>query len=192
MNEKKGHFEKGLWVEDREPSVPQVNEDAIDRRLTEATKAVISSIDTVMSVTHDLVATEEGKQFIETTIKETQKQIELSFNAIISRAKAELDKTKAGLDKTKTELDKKVAELDKKVPEPEKIKAEVDKKVAELNKRITELKVTATEPEKPKAGPVISRAAAAETKARPAPAEPRPAKAKDCLIFCSTKRIVVP
>jgi hypothetical protein len=99
MTEKPGHFEKGLWVEDHAPSSPQAVGDAIDKRLAEATKAVISSIDNVMSVTHDLVATDEGKQFIETTIKDTQKQIQLSFDAIISRAKAELEKTKAELDK---------------------------------------------------------------------------------------------
>jgi hypothetical protein len=99
MTEKPGHFEKGLWVEDHAPSSPQAVDDAIDKRLAEATKAVISSIDNVMSVTHDLVATDEGKQFIETTIKDTQKQIQLSFDAIISRAKAELEKTKAELDK---------------------------------------------------------------------------------------------
>ena len=63
-----------------------------------------------MMVTHDLVTTPEGKQFIETTIKDTQKHIELSFNAIMSRAKAELDKTKTGLDKAKADLDKKMAE----------------------------------------------------------------------------------
>ena len=92
---------------------PQADSEAIDKRLSEATKAVRSSIDNVMSVTHDLVATEEGKRFIETTIKDTQKQIQLSFDAIISRAKAELEKTKAGLDKTKVDLDKKIAEPEK-------------------------------------------------------------------------------
>lgn len=99
MTGKTGHFEKGQWVVDSEPPAPKANEDAIDKRLSEATRAVISSIDNVMTVTHDLVATDEGKQFIEITIKDAQKQIQQSFDAIISRAKAELDKTKAGLDK---------------------------------------------------------------------------------------------
>jgi hypothetical protein len=108
MTEKPGHFEKGVWVADNVLPAPQTNGDTMEKRLSEATKAVISSIDNVMSVTHDLVATEEGKQFIETTIKDTQKQLQLSFDAILSRAKAELDKTK-------DELDKKAAELDKKV-----------------------------------------------------------------------------
>ena len=99
MTDKPGHFEKGIWVEDIQPAAPQANGEAIEKRLSEATKAVISSLDNVMNVTHDLVATDEGKQYIETTIKDAQKQIQKSFDAIISRAKTELEKTKAGLDK---------------------------------------------------------------------------------------------
>lgn len=99
MTEKPGHFKNGIWIVDPEPSAPQITNESIDKRLSEATKAVISSIDNVMRVTHDLVATEEGKQYIETTIQDTRNQIQLSFDAIISRAKAELDKTKAELDK---------------------------------------------------------------------------------------------
>jgi hypothetical protein len=94
MTEKKGHFEKGVWVLDSEPVQPKAGGDAIDKRFSEATKAVISSIDTVMGVTHDLVATEEGKQYIEKTLKDAQVQIQQSFDAIISRAKAELEKVK--------------------------------------------------------------------------------------------------
>jgi len=99
MTDKPGHFEKGIWVEDSQPASPQVNSEAIEKRLSQATKAVITSIDSVMSVTRDLVTTDEGKQFIEKTMKDTQNQIQVSFDAIISRARAELDKTKAGLDK---------------------------------------------------------------------------------------------
>jgi hypothetical protein len=50
-----------------------------------------------MRVTHDLVATDEGKQFIETTMKDTRKQVQTSFDAMIGRAKAELEKIKADL-----------------------------------------------------------------------------------------------
>lgn len=105
MTEKPGHFEKGIWVEDRPP---QANGEAIDKRLSEATKAVIVSIDNVMNVTHDLVATEEGKQFIEKTFRDTEKQVQKSFDAIISRVKDELEKTKAELEKKKASLDTKV------------------------------------------------------------------------------------
>ena len=110
MAEKSGRFEKGVWVEDKQPAAPQAASGAIDQRLSDATKSVRSSIDNVVHVTHDLVATPEGKAFIETTIKDTQKHFQVSFDALISRAKAELEKTKIEIEKTKAELDKKVAE----------------------------------------------------------------------------------
>ena len=92
MTEKPGHFEQGRWVVEMESPAPQSNGNVIDKRLSEATKSVISSIDDVMSVARDLVTTEEGKQYIEKTFHETQMQIQKSFDEIISRAKNELDK----------------------------------------------------------------------------------------------------
>ena len=92
MTEKKGHFENGRWVEESEPSVPKTGGNVIDKRFSEATQSVISSVNDVMKVTHDLVTTEEGKQYIEKTIKDTQAQIQKSFDEIISRVKGKLDK----------------------------------------------------------------------------------------------------
>lgn len=92
MTEIKGHFEKGLWVKDAEPACPVPDPNAFDKRFSEATKSVISSIDDVMKVTHDLVTTEEGKQYIEKTLKESQVQVQKSFDDIITRVKTELDK----------------------------------------------------------------------------------------------------
>jgi len=93
MTENNGHFEKGHWVEEREPPVAQTNGNDIDKKLSEATKSVISSVDEVMNVTHDLVTTGEGKQYIEKTIKDRQMQIQKSFDAIISRVKGGRDTT---------------------------------------------------------------------------------------------------
>jgi hypothetical protein len=92
MTENKGHFEQGRWVVESEPTATQTDGNIIDKRFLEATKSVISSIDDVMKVTRDLVTTEEGKQYIEKTIKDSQTQIQKSFDEIISRAKDELDK----------------------------------------------------------------------------------------------------
>lgn len=107
MAEKPGHFEKGVWIEDKPPA-PKPDPELINRRLSEATKGVIASIDTMMSVTHDLVSTDEGKQYIEKTLKDTQAQIQQSLDTFVSRAKTELDKAKAELEKTKADLDKKI------------------------------------------------------------------------------------
>ena len=90
MTEKKGHFDKGVWVE--EPAAPKKEESQIDVRLTAATRSVITAMDELAKATHDLVATEEGKKHIEKTVKETTAQIEKSFDDILSKAKAEMEK----------------------------------------------------------------------------------------------------
>jgi len=92
MTEKKGHFEQGRWVEESEPVAASADKNVIDKRFSEATKSVISSIDDVMKVTHELVTTKEGKQYIEKTIRDTQSQIQKSFDDIIGRVKDEVDK----------------------------------------------------------------------------------------------------
>jgi hypothetical protein len=92
MTEQKGHFEKGRWVLESESPVTQTGGNVIEKKFSEATKSVKSSIDDVMKVTRDLVTTEEGKQYIEKTINDTQTQIQKSFEEIISRVKDELDK----------------------------------------------------------------------------------------------------
>ena len=92
MAEIKGHFEKGLWVKDTEKPAAPADTTVIDKRFNEATKAVISSIDDVMKVTHDLVTTEEGKQYIEKTFRYTRTQIQKSFDDIMTRVKTEVDK----------------------------------------------------------------------------------------------------
>jgi hypothetical protein len=138
MTEKTGHFEKGVWVEDKPAAAPAPAPSGaatIDQKLTDVKKTVISSIDTAMTATHDLIAKPENKQYIETTIKEAQSQFQKSFDALLGRAKVELEKTKVELERSKAELDRKVAEMDKSAFDPEKIRAEVDRKVAELNKR---------------------------------------------------------
>jgi hypothetical protein len=108
MTEKPGHFEKGVWIEDQPPA-PTRDQDAIDRRLAEATRGVISSIDTVMTVTRDLVTTEEGRQYIEKSFTDTRSQIQQSLDAFIRQARADLDKTKADLEKARTDRQAKTA-----------------------------------------------------------------------------------
>jgi hypothetical protein len=92
MTEKKGHFEKGLWVAETEPPVTHTGGNVIDKRFSDATQSLISSVNDVMKVTHDLITTEEGKQYIEKTLKDTEAQIQKSFDEIISRLKEKMDK----------------------------------------------------------------------------------------------------
>ncbi|MGD0534367.1 MAG: hypothetical protein ABR999_02855 [Methanoregula sp.] len=105
MTEKKGHYEKGIWVEDP-VAAPAKEENPIDIRLAAATKSVLSAMDDLAKVTHDLVATDEGKKHIEKTVKETTVQVQKSFDDILARAKAEVDKAKADIEKAKADMSK--------------------------------------------------------------------------------------
>ncbi|HNX17174.1 MAG TPA: hypothetical protein PKM50_02475 [Methanoregula sp.] len=109
MTEKKGHFEKGIWVED--PVTPPVATPAkdttqIDTRLAAATKSVISAMDDLAKVTRDLVGTEEGRKHIENTVKETTENVRKSFDDILARAKSEVEKAKAGKEQSKADAGK--------------------------------------------------------------------------------------
>ena len=84
-----GHFEKGVWMEESVPAAAP-DQDAIDQRFAGAAKSVISSIDEVMNVTRELVTSEEGKQYIEKTLKETQAKVRQSLDEVISKMKDEL------------------------------------------------------------------------------------------------------
>jgi len=103
MTEKKGHFEKGIWVEDpviAPAAAPVKEENPIDTRLAAATKSVISAMDDLAKVTRDLVATDEGRKHIENAVKETTDNVRKSFDDILARAKAEVDKAKADMEKS--------------------------------------------------------------------------------------------
>ncbi|HRY76004.1 MAG TPA: hypothetical protein P5217_06955 [Methanoregulaceae archaeon] len=92
MSEEKGHFENGVWIHDPEPAATRPDTVAFDRRFADATTSVIASINDVMNVTHDLVTTKEGKQFIEKTVADTQAQVRKSFDDIIRQVKEEVEK----------------------------------------------------------------------------------------------------
>ncbi|MFA4859478.1 hypothetical protein [Methanoregula sp.] len=92
MAETKGHFEKGVWVEEKEPVVVPAAEAVMDKRLADATTSVKTSVDDAIKVVHDLVTTEEGKQYIEKTMKDVQSQLEKSFDEILRKAKEDLAK----------------------------------------------------------------------------------------------------
>jgi F0F1-type ATP synthase membrane subunit b/b' len=56
-------------------------------------------MDDLLKVTHDLVATDEGKKHIEKTVNETTAQVQKSFDDIMKQAKAEMEKAKADVEK---------------------------------------------------------------------------------------------
>ena len=75
-----------------EPSVVQPAGTAIDQRLSEAVRDFRISLGEIVTITRDLVTTEEGKQYIEQNMKHTQARIRNSLDEIVIRAQNELDK----------------------------------------------------------------------------------------------------
>ena len=85
-----GHFEQGRWVVNPEP-VPQNNDTPIDARISGATNAIVAAVDDFAKVTRDLVTSEEGKKYIEKTMKDTTIEVQRTFDEVLARAKAEID-----------------------------------------------------------------------------------------------------
>jgi len=92
MTEQKGHFEKGRWIKEMEPSVVQPAGAALDQRLSEAVQGFRISLGEIVTITRELVTTEEGKQYVEQNVKHAQDRIRSSLDEIVIRAQNELDK----------------------------------------------------------------------------------------------------
>jgi hypothetical protein len=90
MTETEGHFEQGRWVDNPAP-VPETDTGRIDARITAATGDVIAALENAAAVTRDLVASEEGKRYIEKTMKDTTAEVRSTFDGILARARTELD-----------------------------------------------------------------------------------------------------
>ena len=112
MTDKKGHYDKGVWVEDpvaAPAAAPAKEEHTIDLRLASATKSVLSAMDDFAKVTRDLVTTDEGRKHIEKSVKDTTAHVQKSFDDIVAKAKSEVDKAKAGIEKATEEAAKSAA-----------------------------------------------------------------------------------
>jgi len=92
MTGKNGRFEQGRWVEDSGEKAIPPESDAIEKRLIEATRSAVASIDDVMCAAHDLVTTREGQQYIEKTVMDAREQVKRSLDDAFSRIRDEMDK----------------------------------------------------------------------------------------------------
>ncbi|RXE57050.1 hypothetical protein ABH15_02655 [Methanoculleus taiwanensis] len=83
MSEKKGHFEKGRWVEDNAPvSVPE-SAPAVptgERRTNEASHAVQMAVEGMVSSGQHLPGTPEGHDHIEQAARIAAENLERAIN----------------------------------------------------------------------------------------------------------------
>jgi len=96
MTETNGHFEEGRWVDDSSSAAARNNPSMMETRISEATASVIKSVEDLANVSHDLVTTEEGKQYLEKTLKDARAEIRKNVDRMIGSARLELRKKTHG------------------------------------------------------------------------------------------------
>ncbi|MCQ8893160.1 MAG: hypothetical protein NQU46_00775 [Methanolinea sp.] len=93
MDQERGRFEKGAWVEEGEG---EKGEDArkrsgpFDRRFEEVSHLVSSSLSEIFSLARDLVTTPEGQAHIRQSIDQASTEIERSLAAVADQVREKL------------------------------------------------------------------------------------------------------
>jgi hypothetical protein len=96
MTDAKGHFENGKWVLDKEePATAAPSATAaptMETRMNEAAKSVTTAFEDVIRVGRDLFETDQGRQYMEKTVKDAGAGFQKAFQDILSRAQDEIDR----------------------------------------------------------------------------------------------------
>ncbi len=95
MNQERGHFEKGAWIEEREENPKERGEDDIpggdpmERRIREVSTHLSVSLSELVSLACDIVATPEGHAHIRGFLEKTSQEIERTLSGILSSEEKE-------------------------------------------------------------------------------------------------------
>ena len=97
----KGHFEKGVWVEEKIPDEkPEIKGEPIGDRIEKTQTEISQTIGNVISLTRDLFTTEEGRKHIQKKIDNAGTQLDSAIRDIMSQSekatKPEKEKKKEG------------------------------------------------------------------------------------------------
>ncbi|MCK8518856.1 hypothetical protein [Methanoculleus sp. 7T] len=93
MSETKGHFERGRWVLDPEPTPEPEPEQAaptVEERVHEASQSVRKAVTDVVSAGHHLLGTPEGHEHIEQAARKAGEDLERAINAWAESARQAL------------------------------------------------------------------------------------------------------
>lgn len=94
LTEKNGRFVDGKWVEEQIPAQPvNTSQAGIESRVAEVTKNVSATIDNAVKVGRELFETEEGRKYVEKSVRDAGNGLQKAFQDILTQAQAELDKT---------------------------------------------------------------------------------------------------
>ena len=92
MTEKKGHFEKGRWVEDKEITenpVPEQdvdentgNVDDFDEKISELKSSISKNLGDLFGVGKALITTEKGREHLAKKVKKAEEKIDKTIEDI--------------------------------------------------------------------------------------------------------------
>lgn len=104
MTEKKGHFEKGIWVEDVEPVQEPIQEkgpqdtgekqETVETQIQNARDSVHKAIQDVLNAGRIIFTTKEGHKHVDDVFEKASSQIEKAFSDIAIYAENTIKKKK--------------------------------------------------------------------------------------------------
>jgi len=103
MEEKRGRFVQGAWVEEKAGQAEEreeVKTEPIDQRIDHVSAMVTKSLSEVIGLVRDLVTTPEGHAHIEKQVNEAVSQIERAISDVLKPEPGE-DSSEAGEEKKK-------------------------------------------------------------------------------------------
>ncbi len=93
MSEKKGHFDRGRWIEDSDPvSEPEPAPAAptVEERINEASQSVQKAVGDVVNSGQHLLGTPEGHEHIERAARNAAENLERAINEWAASARLAL------------------------------------------------------------------------------------------------------
>ena len=97
MPEKKGHFEEGKWVEEKEAPAPGSEQEGpgtpeIDKLIGETSNSVNKAVDNIINLSKTLFTTEKGRAHIEKKVRKAGLDLEKAIDDMVETAKSKLEK----------------------------------------------------------------------------------------------------
>lgn len=97
MPEKKGHFEDGKWVEEKEAPAPGSEQEGpgtpeIEKLIDDTSSSVNKAVDSVINLSKTLFTTEKGREHIEKKVRKAGQDLEKAIDDMVETAKSKLEK----------------------------------------------------------------------------------------------------
>ena len=92
MTESKGHFENGRWMEEKTPEKKADAGSELDARIAGVSRSFTAAIDDAVKIGKDLFETEEGRRFMEKSVRDAGTGVQSAIQDILVKAREEIDR----------------------------------------------------------------------------------------------------